>query len=253
MKEKSMDRFSGKSGIVTGASRGLGKAIARAFASEGAFVGIGYYRNQKEAEETIAEIRNSGGAAMLVKADIKNAAETQNAFSSFISERGGIDFLINNAGIMYDQPFALMAEESWSLVTQTNLGGTFHCSRAVVRSMIARKKGVIINISSVAGSKANLGQVNYAASKGGIEALTRTMAFELAPMGIRVNAVVPGLLNGGMSHRLDMRVTEAMQSRIPVKRMGELDEVVQTVLYLTSDAAGYIIGQSIVVDGGLSL
>jgi 3-oxoacyl-[acyl-carrier protein] reductase len=249
----SMNRFSNKSGIITGASRGLGKEIAKAFASEGAFVGIGYYRNQLEAEQTVKEIQKSGGAAILVKADIKNAEETQNAFSSFISKQGGIDFLINNAGIIYDQPFALMTEDSWSLVTQTNLGGTFHCSRGVVRSMIAGKKGVIINISSVAGSQANPGQVNYAASKGGIEALTRTMAAELAPMGIRVNAVVPGILNGGMTHRIDKRVIEALQNRIPLKRLGELDEVVQTVLFLCSDAASYIIGQSIIVDGGMSL
>jgi 3-oxoacyl-[acyl-carrier protein] reductase len=248
-----MNRFVNKSGIITGASRGLGKAIAMAFASEGAFVGIGYHRNQKEAEQTLTEIQNSGGAARLVKADIKNFPETQNAFSNFISERGGIDFLINNAGVLFDQPFALMSEESWSLVTQTNLGGAFHCSRAVVRSMIAKKSGVIINVSSVVGVKANPGQVNYAASKGGIEAMTRTMAVELAPMGIRVNAVVPGFLKGGMTQRLDMRVVEAMQNRIPLKRLGELDEMVQTVLFLTSDAAGYIIGQSIIVDGGLSL
>lgn len=248
-----MNRFVNKSGIITGASRGLGKAIAMAFASEGAFVGIGYHRNQKEAEQTLTEIQNSGGAARLVKADIKNFSETQNAFSNFISERGGIDFLINNAGVLFDQPFALMSEESWSLVTQTNFGGAFHCSRAVVRSMIAKKSGVIINVSSVVGVKANPGQVNYAASKGGIEAMTRTMAVELAPMGIRVNAVVPGFLKGGMTQRLDMRVVEAMQNRIPLKRLGELDEMVQTVLFLTSDAAGYIIGQSIIVDGGLSL
>jgi 3-oxoacyl-[acyl-carrier protein] reductase len=248
-----MDRFSNKSGIVTGASRGLGKAIAKAFAAEGAFVGIGYHRNQREAEQTVKEIRESGGEAMLLKADIKNAAETQNAFSSFISERGGIDFLINNAGITSDQPFALMSEENWSLVTQTNLGGTFHCSRAVVRSMMARKSGIIINIGSVVGSKANPGQANYAASKGGIEALTRTMAAELAPVGIRVNAVVPGCLKGGITQRLDRRIAETLQNLIPLKRLGDLEEVVQTVLFLSSDAAGYIIGQSIIVDGGLSL
>ncbi len=248
-----MNRFVNKSGIITGASRGLGKAMAMAFASEGAFVGIGYYRNQKEAEQTLAEIQNAGGAATLVKADIKNFAETQHAFSKFISERGGIDFLVNNAGIIFDQPFALMSEENWSLVTQTNLGGTFNCSRAVVRSMIVRRSGVIINVGSVAGIKANPGQVNYAASKGGIAALTCTMAAELAPMDIRVNAVVPGCFKGGMSQRLNMHVIEAMQNRIPLKRLGELDEMVQTVLFLTSDAASYIIGQSIIVDGGLSL
>lgn len=248
-----MKRFANKSGIITGASRGLGKAIAMAFASEGAYVGIGYHKNQKEADRTLSEIQHAGGGAQLVKADIKNAAETDHAFSDFITGRGGIDFLINNAGVIFDQPFALMSEESWSLVTQTNLGGAFHCSRAVVRPMIARKSGVIINISSVVGTIANPGQANYAASKGGIEALTRTMAAELAHMGIRVNAVVPGFFKGGMAQRLDMRVIETMQERIPLKRLGEVDELVQTVLFLCSDAASYIIGQSIIVDGGLSL
>lgn len=248
-----MNRFINKSGIITGASRGLGKALAKAFASEGAFVGVGYYRNQIEAEQTVLEIKQSGGTAITIKADIKNAAETQQAFSSFISERGGIDFLVNNAGIIDDQPFALMSEDSWSWVTQTNLGGTFHCTRAVVRSMISGKKGVIINIGSVAGSRANPGQANYAASKGGMEAFTRTIAAELAPMGIRVNAVIPGCLKEGMTQRLDRRVVESLQNRIPLKRLGELDEIVQTVLFLSSDAAGYIIGQSIIVDGGLSL
>ena len=221
-----MERFRNKSGIITGASRGLGKAIAMAFAAEGAFAGIGYYKNQKEAEQTLTAIQEAGGEAMLVKADIKNSTETQSAFTSFIKERRGIDFLINNAGIIYDQPFALMSEESWSVVTQTNLGGTFHCSRAVVRSMIAQKKGVIINIGSIVGSKANPGQVNYAASKGGIEAMTRTMAVELASMGIRVNAVIPGILNGGMTQRLDIRIAEELQNQIPLKRFGELNEVV---------------------------
>ena len=248
-----MGRFNNKTGIITGASRGLGKAIALAFANEGAFVGIGYHKKQKEAEQTLIEIQESGGEAMLVKADIKNASETHNAFSLFIEERGGIDFLINNAGIVYDKPFALMSEESWSLVTQTNLGGTFNCTRAVIRTMIASKTGVIINISSVTSSKANPGQSNYAASKGGIEALTRTLAAELAQMGIRVNSIVPGILKGGMTERLDSRIVDGLKNQIPLKRLGELNDVVQTVLFLTSDAASYITGQSVIVDGGLSL
>jgi 3-oxoacyl-[acyl-carrier protein] reductase len=248
-----MNRFVNQSGIITGASRGLGRAMALAFASEGAFVGIGYHRNQKEAEQTLMLIQDAGGAATLVRADIKNYAETQTAFTDFISQRGSIDFLVNNAGMNYDQPFALMSEENWSTVIQTNLGGTFHCARAVVRSMIAKKKGVIINIGSIVGGMANPGQVNYAASKGGIEAMTRTMAAELAPMGIRVNAIVPGFFKEGMTHRVNMRVMEAMQNQIPLRRLGEVDELVQTVLFISSDAATYIIGHSIIVDGGLSL
>ena len=246
-------RWKGKTGLITGASRGLGRAIAKAFAAEGAFVGVGYHRSDRDAEQTITEIREAGGSAALVKADVNDPVALDHTIRSFLANREGIDFLINNAAIVDDKPFALMSTESWSTVLQTNLGGAFNCSRSVVRTMMARGGGAIVNIGSVAGLAASPGQVNYAASKGGLLALTRTLAAELAPKGIRVNAVVPGLLTEGMTRRLDRRLAAAWRQRIPLDRFGEPDEVVRAILFLASDEASYIIGQALVVDGGLTL
>ena len=246
-------RWKGKTGLITGASRGLGRAIAKAFAVEGAFVGIGYRRSDRGAEQTIAEIEELGGNAVLVKADVSDPAAVDKAIRSFLAKSDSIDFLINNAAIVDDKPFALMSAESWSKILQTNLGGAFNCSRAVVRSMISQEGGAIVNIGSVAGFAASPGQVNYAASKGGLLAMTRTLAAELAPKGIRVNAIVPGLLTEGMAQRMDRRVAENWRQRIPIARFGELDEVVRATLFLASEEASYIIGQALVVDGGLTL
>lgn len=246
-------RWKGKTGLITGASRGLGRAIAKAFAVEGAFVGIGYRRSDRGAEQTIAEIEELGGNAVLVKADVSDPAAVDKAIRSFLAKSDSIDFLVNNAAIVDDKPFALMSAESWSKILQTNLGGAFNCSRAVVRSMISQEGGAIVNIGSVAGFAASPGQVNYAASKGGLLAMTRTLAAELAPKGIRVNAIVPGLLTEGMAQRMDRRVAENWRQRIPIGRFGELDEVVRATLFLASEEASYIIGQALVVDGGLTL
>jgi 3-oxoacyl-[acyl-carrier protein] reductase len=246
-------RWQGSTGLITGASRGLGRAIAKAFAAEGAFVGVGYHRSEQGAMQTVTEIRKAGGSAAPVKVDVSDPAEVDHAIRSFLAEHQNIDFLVNNAAIVNDKPFALMSSETWSSVLQANLGGAFHCSRAVVRSMIARGSGIIVNIGSVAGLMASPGQANYAASKGGLIALTRTMAAELAPSGIRVNAVVPGIFNEGMAQRLDRRFADTWRHRIPLARFGESEELVGAVLFLASDEASYIIGHTLVVDGGLTL
>ena len=246
-------RWEGSTVLVTGASRGLGRTIAKAFAAEGAFVGIGYHRFDQRAEQTLSEIQDMGGGATLVKADVSDPEAVDNAIKTFLAEHDGINVLVNNAAIVDDKPFALMSADNWSSVLQTNLGGVFNCSRAVVRSMMAKSKGAIVNIGSVAGLIASPGQANYAASKGGITALTRTLAAELAPKGIRVNTVVPGLLTEGISQRMDKHLAEVRRGQIPLARFGNPEEVAHAVLFLASDDASYITGQQLVVDGGLSL
>lgn len=246
-------RWEGSTVLVTGASRGLGRSIAKAFAAKGAFVGIGYHRFDKGAEQTLAEIRDIGGNAALVKADVSDSEAVDRAIRAFLAQRDGIDVLVNNAAIVDDKPFALMSAESWTAILETNLGGVFNCSRAVVRSMMAKGKGAIVNIGSVAGLIASPGQANYAAAKGGIIALTRTLAAELAPKGIRVNTVVPGLLTEGMAQRMNRHLAEEKRCHIPLARFGNPEEVAKAVLFLASDDASYITGQQLVVDGGLSL
>ena len=246
-------RWDGSTVLVTGASRGLGRSIAKAFACEGAFVGLGYHRFDQQAEQTLSEIQETGGSAVLIKADVSDSATIDRAIRTFLNQRDSIDVLVNNAAIVDDKPFALMSADSWSAVLQTNLGGVFNCSRAVVRAMMAKGKGAIVNVGSVAGLIASPGQANYAASKGGITALTRTLAAELAPKGIRVNTVVPGLLTEGMAQRMDRQLAEEKRSHIPLARFGTPEEVTHAVLFLASDDASYITGQQLVVDGGLSL
>lgn len=246
-------RWDGSTVLVTGASRGLGSTIAKAFGAEGAFVGIGYHRFDKGAEQTLAEIRDIGGDATLVKADVSDAEAVDRVIKAFLVQCDGIDVLVNNAAIVDDKPFALMSANSWTAVLETNLSGVFNCSRAVVRSMMAKGKGAIVNIGSVAGLIASPGQTNYAASKAGIMALTRTLAVELAPKGIRVNTVVPGFLTEGMAQRMDRQLAKDRRSLIPLARFGNPEEVTRAVLFLASDDASYITGQHLIVDGGLSL
>ena len=168
-------------------------------------------------------------------------------------EAGPLDVLVNNAAVVNDQAFAVMEREAWASVLSTNLTGTYHCCRAVVPSMMARGRGAIVNVVSIAGKRASPGQANYAASKGGVMGLTTTLAAEVARYGIRVNAVMPGLLGTGMGARLDHRVAERRLSEIPLGRFGEGEEVANVILFLASEDASYILGQVLSVDGGLSL
>ena len=239
--------------LVTGASRGLGRRLAVAFAAEGAFAGIGYHRFERGAERTLNQIQDSGGRGALFKADVRDYREVDRAIKALVKERSAIDVLVNNAGILDDRPFALMSAESWSSVVDTNLGGVFNCSRAAVRGMMSRRAGSIVNIGSVAGMVGNRGQSNYAAAKGGVVALTRAMARELGPYGIRVNAMVPGFLEVGMARRMDRRVADEARSRIPLGRFGDPHDAVEAVFFLASNRAAYVTGQQLVVDGGISL
>jgi 3-oxoacyl-[acyl-carrier protein] reductase len=246
-------RFTEQTVLVTGASRGLGRAIAVAFGAEGAHVFAGYRARDKEAAETVRLVEEAGGSGAAVEMDVRDRKSVDAAVDQVLRDRGRIDALVSNAGVVRDELFPLMTEESWSDVVDTNLRGVFLCARAVVRPMMAKKKGVIINVASVAGIHASVGQASYAASKGGVIALTRTLAAELAPRGIRVNAVVPGLLTVGMAARLDRKEAEQKLPQIPLGRFGTGEEAAQVVLFLASDAASYVTGQALVVDGGLSL
>jgi 3-oxoacyl-[acyl-carrier protein] reductase len=238
---------------VTGASRGLGRAIATAFAGEGARVFAGYRTRVREANDTVTAIRAAGGECEAFGMDVRDGDAVQRAVDELLAAHGGIDVVVNNAGIAADAPFAMIGREDWRAVIDTNLSGAFHVSRAVIRSMMAAKRGSIVNVGSVAGLRASPGQVAYAASKAGLEGLTRTMAVEAAPFGVRVNAVVPGFVATGMAQRLDRGLVQKRIAQIPMQRFATPEEIASVVLFIASDAASYLIGQSIVVDGGLSL
>jgi 3-oxoacyl-[acyl-carrier protein] reductase len=248
-----MPDLRGRCAVVTGGSRGLGRCIALLLSRAGAFVYVGYHVQESHAKDTLREIEQSGGSGALLRLDVRKVEQVKTAADFVSSERGGADFLINNAGVVRDALFPLMEPQDFSEVLSVNLMGTFLCCRAFSKSMMVRRHGAIVNIASVAGLHASAGQANYAASKGGILALTRTVAVELAPFGIRVNAVVPGLLSIGMASRLDHRVLERQRQLIPLKRFGSGEEVAAAVSFLLSEEASYIVGQAIVVDGGMTL
>jgi 3-oxoacyl-[acyl-carrier protein] reductase len=246
-------RFEGRSVLVTGASRGLGRAIAEAFAAEGAHVGVGYLARTAEAERTLEAVRAAGGDGALYRLDVRSQPEVEGAVQALVAARGAIDVLVNNAAVARDGHAALMPAEDFAEVLSVNLLGAFHGTRAALRPMLAARRGAIVNVASLAAVRASPGQANYAASKGGLLAFTRTVAAEVARGGVRVNAVVPGLLATGLGARLDRRVVEARRQAIPAGRLGDGAEVARAVLFLASDEASYVVGQALVVDGGLSL
>ena len=247
-----MGMLDNKIAVVTGASRGIGAAIAKGLADEGAFVVVNYNGSQEKAEEVVSEIKAGGGDAVAVKCDVSDAAAAEAFIKDIVKEYGGIDILVNNAGINRDGLLMGMKEADFDDVLRTNLKGTYNCCRQVVRPMMKKRAGRIINMASVAGVIGNAGQVNYAASKAGVIGLTKSVAKEVASRGITCNAIAPGFIKTDMTDALPDSVKEEAVGQIPLGRFGEPEDIAQMAVFLASDKAGYITGQVICVDGGIA-
>ncbi len=245
--------LTGKIALVTGASRGIGRATAISLARAGASVVINYNSNTAAAEAVKKEIEDLGRSALVVRADVADYDQCDHLMKSAIDHFKRIDILVNNAGITRDNLLARMKAEEWQAVIDTNLNGVYNCCRAVIRPLLKQKSGGrIINVASVAGIHGNSGQANYAAAKGGVIAFSRTMAKELGSRNITVNAVAPGLIETEMTDLLSDDVKEQVLSRIALGRLGKPEEVAEVILFLAS-SANYVTGQVISVDGSLSM
>ncbi|TEB05516.1 3-oxoacyl-(acyl-carrier-protein) reductase FabG [Pelotomaculum schinkii] len=238
--------------IITGASRGIGRAIALAMAKAGADVVVNYARNDAAAAEVADLIRAAGRRALLFKADVADPEAAEDLIKAAQNEFGRVDILVNNAGINRDNLVLRMKDEDWDAVLSVNLKGAFNCARAAARTMVKNQYGRIINISSVVGLTGNFGQANYAAAKAGLLGLTKALAKELCSRNITVNAVAPGFINTEMTAGLPEKVTEKLLAQIPMKRFGEPEDVAGLAVFLATDAAAYITGQTIAADGGMT-
>ena len=241
----------GKTALVTGASRGIGRAIAIRLASEGAAVAINYAGNVKAAEEVKAVIEAAGGRAMLVQADVADSTAVDAMIKAVIEAFGQIDILVNNAGITRDGLLMRMKEEDWDAVINTNLKGIFHCTKAVSKLMMKKRYGRIVNMASVVGLIGNAGQSNYAAAKAGVIGFSKSMARELASRGITVNMVAPGFIDTDMTAVLPEKVKEETLKNIPMGTFGEPEDVAKAAAFFASPEAKYITGQVLCVDGGM--
>lgn len=247
-----MPTLTDKIALVTGASRGIGRAIAVAFAKEGAKVVVNYAGNEAAANETARLITEAGGAAPVLKRfDVADSAAVDKAFDEIKAELGGLHILVNNAGISKDGLLLRFKDEDWQKTLDTNLSGAFYCARAAAKLMTKQRYGRIINISSVVGESGNAGQVAYAAAKAGMLGLTKTLAQELASRTITVNAITPGYIETDMTAALPEGALEVMLSRIPLKSAGTPEDVAQAALFLASDGARYITGHALAVNGGM--
>ena len=241
----------GKIALVTGASRGIGRQIAKTLAAKGAFVIVNYNGSAAKAEEVVKEIQAAGGNAQAVPCNVSDFESCKEMLDAVVKEHGRLDILVNNAGITRDNLLMKMSEEDFDAVIQTNLKGVFNCTRHIARQMLKQKSGRIINISSVSGVLGNAGQANYAASKAGVIGLTKTAAREVASRGITVNAVAPGFIETDMTEVLPEKIKEASAAQIPLGKFGKAEDVANAVAFLASEDAGYITGQVLHVDGGM--
>ncbi|MED0653712.1 3-oxoacyl-[acyl-carrier-protein] reductase [Anoxybacillus geothermalis] len=241
----------GKIALVTGASRGIGRAVALELARQGASVVVNYAGSEAKANEVVEMIRSLGREAIAVQADVARAEEVERLVKTALDQFGRLDILVNNAGITRDNLLMRMKEEEWDAVINTNLKGVFLCTKAVTRPMMKQRGGRIINIASVVGVIGNPGQANYVAAKAGVIGLTKTAARELASRNITVNAVAPGFITTDMTEALSEELKGEMLKQIPLARFGEPDDVARVVAFLASDAAGYMTGQTLHVDGGM--
>jgi 3-oxoacyl-[acyl-carrier protein] reductase len=244
-------RFLGKVALVTGASRGIGRAIAERLAGEGAKVAINYARDAEGAQAAVSAITANGGTAIALQADVSNFVAAETLVAETIKALGGLDILVNNAGTTRDQLIMRMSEDDWDEVIRTNLKSAFNCCKAVTRPMMRSRKGRIINISSVSGVAGNAGQTNYAASKAGMIGFTKSLARELASRNITVNAIAPGFVPTKLTIDLPEELRTATLAQIPLNRWGTPEEIAATVAFFASDEAGYITGQTLNVDGGM--
>ena len=248
-----MFELTGKTAVVTGGSRGIGRAICLKLAGQGANIVLNYAGNAAAAEETRAACEALGVRALAVQGDVADPAACNALIDTAIEAFGQVDILVCNAGITRDNLLMRMSDEEFQKVIDTNLKGTFHCMRAVIRPMMKKRRGRIISISSVVGLMGNAGQINYAASKAGVIGMTRSLAREVASRGITVNAVAPGFIRTDMTDVLSNAVREGILRSIPLGKLGEAEDVANTVLFLASDEAAYITGQVLSVDGGMAM
>ncbi|MGE7273761.1 3-oxoacyl-[acyl-carrier-protein] reductase [Brevibacillus panacihumi] len=243
--------LTGKTALVTGASRGIGRAIALKLAEAGANIVVNYAGSEGAASETVAQVKALGRDAIMIRANVSDSEEVNEMFKTALEHFGSLDILVNNAGITRDNLLMRMKEEEWDAVIDTNLKGVFNCLKAATRPMMKQRSGKIINITSVVGVLGNPGQSNYVAAKAGVIGLTKTAAKELATRGITVNAVAPGFIDTEMTAVLPEDVKAGLIGQIPLGRLGQTDDIANVVVFLASDAANYMTGQTLHVDGGM--